>query len=118
MVHVDIGIKIPANFTLAIHEKILLAMGEVDIGPRPATIPPITHVNMIDCCIYLVLLAMWMIVSMKIKEVIVGLMVQDLELGFKISDTLPFTIMEKVLMVMGEVDLGIRPSPIPTIIQL
>ena len=67
MVHVDIGIKIPANFTLAIHEKILLAMGEVDIGPRPATLSPITHMDKVDCCIYLVLMSMWMIVLMKMK---------------------------------------------------
>ena len=67
MVEVDLGIKIPANFTIEIWEKLLVMMGEVDIGTIPDTPPPITHRNMVDCCIYLVFLTTWMIVFMKIK---------------------------------------------------
>ena len=64
------------------------------------------------------LLFMWMIVFMKVKEVILGLMVQNLGVGIKISVTFSFTMMEKVLMLMGEVDLGLRPSSLPPIIQV
>ena len=38
--------------------------------------------------------------------------------GIQISATLPFIMTEKVLMVMVEVDIGLIPSPLPTIIQV
>ena len=53
-------------------------MGEMDIGPIPATFRPITQGTMVDCYIYLVIISIWMILFMKIKAVIVGVMVQDL----------------------------------------
>ena len=43
---------------------------------------------------------------------------QDVKVGLKRSTTIFFTIMEKVLVVMGEVDLGLRLSPLPPIIQV
>ena len=43
---------------------------------------------------------------------------EDVELGLKRSATLPFTITEKVLMFMGEVDIGLRPAILPPIIQV
>ena len=55
--------------------------GDLDIGPRPATIPP--------------------------EDNIVGLTVQDMEKGLKRSTTIPCSILEKVLMELGEVDIGI-----------
>ena len=41
-----------------------------------------------------------------------------MKLGHKRPFTLTFTIMEKLLMVIVEVDIGIRPDPIPPIIQV
>ena len=91
---------------------------EVYICPRPSTFPPITQVFMVYVGVYLVLLVMLMILFMKKKEVIVGVMVQDLEVGLKRSATLTFKIMDKVLIVVGELDIGIRISPLRTIIQV
>ena len=61
---------------------------------------------------------MWMVALMKMKELIVGVMVQDVEVCLNISVTLPFAIMYKVLMVMGEADLGLIPSLLPKRIQV
>ena len=70
VVDMDIGIKIHANFPPEIQEKLLVVMVEADIGPRTATISPITQVTMVDCCVYL-----------RIKEEIIGVMVQDVDAG-------------------------------------
>ena len=51
-----------------------------------------------------------MIVFTTLKEVIVGLLVEDGEVDLKRSVTINFTIMEKVLMVMREVDIGLRTA--------
>ena len=40
MVDVDLGLKIPSTFHLTIQDRLLVVMVELDIGPRPATIPP------------------------------------------------------------------------------
>ena len=45
-------------------------------------------------------------------------MVQDLEVGLKRSATLPFILMEKVFMVMGEVYICLIPAPLPPIIHV
>ena len=45
---VYIGLKKPATFPLTIWKKLLVVMGEVNIGPRPATLYPITQVTMVD----------------------------------------------------------------------
>ena len=42
----------------------------------------------------------------------------DGEVGIKISATLPFKTMDKLLMVMVEVDTGLRLDPLPSIIQV
>ena len=67
-------------------------MGEFDIDTRPATLPT--------------------------KDEAVGVMVQYMELGLKISTTITFSIQETVLMEIGEVGLGIKPVLIPPIIQV
>ena len=77
MAGVDIVLKISTTFHLATWKKLLAVIGEVEISPTPATITPITHVTMVDSCVYLVLLVMLMIVFIKMKEVIVVAMVQD-----------------------------------------
>ena len=43
---------------------------------------------------------------------------QYMKVSLNRSATVPFTIMERVLIVMVEVDLCLRPSPLPTTIQL
>ena len=82
---------------------------EVDIGTITATIHPTTNMNMVDCCVYLLLLFVSTLVFMETKEVTVGMTMEDVEVGLKISATLPFTMMEKALMVIGEVYIGLRP---------
>ena len=69
-----------------------MGMGELDIGPILATLPP--------------------------KEYIVGLMVQDVEVVMKRSTTLPCSMLDEVLMAVGEGDLGLLPSLLPPIIQV
>ena len=61
---------------------------------------------------------MWMILLMKTKEVIVGVMVQDVELGLKKSGTIILPMMKKVLLVTGDVDLGLISAPLPSIIKV
>ena len=61
---------------------------------------------------------MWTILFTKIKEVIVGVIVKYMEVGLKRSADTPFTMMDKLLMVMGEMDLGLRPDPLTPIIQV
>ena len=95
-----------------------MVIGEVDIGFRPSTLPPITQLTMVYCCVYLLLIVVFTKFFMVIKVVIVVVMIEDAYLGLKRPATLTFTIVEKVLMVMGEVDIGIIPSPPPHIIQV
>ena len=45
---VDIGINRPANITIENVEQVLMEIGEVDIGIRPAAIPPIIHAYVVD----------------------------------------------------------------------
>ena len=66
MEDVGLGLNRPATFHLSIWNKLLMAIVEVDIGPRPATLPPITQVTMVDCFIYLLILIMSMILFMTI----------------------------------------------------
>ena len=61
----DIGLKRPVTLPLKIWEKLFMMIVEVDIGPRPSTIPPITQVTMVDFCVYLLILVILMIVFMK-----------------------------------------------------
>ena len=48
-------------------------MVEVDIGLRPATLPPITHVGMVDFWVDLLLLVVFMKVFMVIRDMYIGL---------------------------------------------
>ena len=67
-------------------------MGELDIAPVPGTLPP--------------------------KEKIVGEIVQDMEIFPKKSTTRPYSIWEKVLMALGEVDICPGLAHLPPIIQV
>ena len=53
---------------------------------------------------------------MTMKYMMVGLMMEDVQLFIKIPYTLPFKITYKVLMVMVEVDVVLMQSPLPPII--
>ena len=69
-----------------------MVIGGFDIGPRPATLTP--------------------------KEEIVGVTVQYMEVGLKISTTLPCSMLEKVLMLLVEVYLFLVPSLFTPTIQV
>ena len=56
MADVDLGLHRPSTLTLGIRKKLLVVIGEAGIGSIPATIPPITEVTMLDCCVYLLIL--------------------------------------------------------------
>ena len=49
LVEVDLGYKIPATNTIEIVEKELMLKGELDIVIKPATIPTINQVTVVDC---------------------------------------------------------------------
>ena len=49
---VDLCHKRPSTLSLEIRGKLLMLKGEVYIGLRPATIPPLTNVNVVDCLIF------------------------------------------------------------------
>ena len=85
----------------------VVVVGDLDIFPRPATLPPITHVTMVDCLVY-----------MNLKEEIVGVMVQDVKFDLKRSAPPLFTVLENLLIMLGEVDICLIPSLIPPIIQV
>ena len=55
---------------------------------------------------------------MTIKYVIVVLIMEDMHLGLKRTAFTPLTIVEKVLMVMGELYIYLRPDPFTPIIQV
>ena len=67
-------------------------MGELDICPRPVNIYP--------------------------KEDVLGVMVQDMELGPKRSTTCTCSMLEKLLMALVEVDLGLVLALLHSIIQV
>ena len=92
MLDTYIGLKRQDNVPFTIQEKMLVVMGYLDIGPRPATLPT--------------------------KDEIVGVMVQDVEVGLNRSATFNCSIMDKVWTVMGEVDIVLRPALITPIIQV
>ena len=73
---------------------------------------------MIDCCAYIFLLVVFTKVFMEMKEVISLVTMEDVDFGLKIPLTLTFTIVDKVLVVMAEVHICIRPAPLPPIIQV
>ena len=92
-----------------------MLMGEVDIGIRPSTLHPITQSTVSDCCVYLFILVVFIKLFIVIKDVIVVVTIEDVDLGLKRPATFTFTIVEKVLMMMGEVDVGLSTSSIHSI---
>ena len=47
-----------------------------------------------------------------------GVMEHDVEVGLKRSATSPSSMLDKFLMIMGEVDICIRPALLPPIIHM
>ena len=78
----------------------MIVIREVYIGSRPDTITPITQVTMVDCCVYLLLIVVFMKLFTTTKYVISGVMTEDLDLGLKRPATITFKIMQKALIVM------------------
>ena len=68
-----------------------MVMGDFDIGPIISTLPN--------------------------REEIVGVMLQEMGVGTKRSTTRTCSMLEKVLMELGEVDLSLGPALLPTIIK-
>ena len=89
------------TFTTA--DKVLMVMGEMDISLRPDDIPTIHPFQKL---------------CMDMKEAIVVAMMEEVDIGLKIPATILLTTAEKLLMVMGEVDIGLIPATPPPIIQL
>ena len=69
-----------------------MGIGKLDIGPRLTTLNPTTQVTMVDCCVYMLLLFVFIEIFMTMKEVIVLVMMEDVYLGLNITSTPPFTI--------------------------
>ena len=62
---VYLGLNRPATIPLAIWKKLLVVIGEVGVFTIPDALPPITHVTVVYCCIYLLLLSGPMLVFIK-----------------------------------------------------
>ena len=118
MAYMYLGLNRTATITLAIVEKLLVAILDGDIGPKPVTLPTTTQVTMLKICDYLLLLDVSMKFFMIMKKVIVRVIMEDVESGLKRLAARTFKITEKVLMVMVEVDIGLVPDPLPSIIQV
>ena len=58
-----------------------MVIGEVDIGTIPSTLIPTTQATMVDCCVYLLIIFMSVIVFMTIVEVVVGVIMEYVEVG-------------------------------------
>ena len=78
---VDLALKRPATLILTITEKVLMVMGDVDIGIRTATISTIIYINVVDYWVYLLLLVMFTKVLMVTKEVILVANMEVVDLG-------------------------------------
>ena len=67
MADLDLVLKRSATIPLKILDKLLMVIGDVDIGPRPVTISPITHVTMLYCFVDMFILVVSMIFFMTMK---------------------------------------------------
>ena len=74
----DLGlsINIPDTIYFSIMDKLFMLIGEVDIDIIPATLPPITQLTMVDCCVYMLLIFGFTKLFMEIKDVILVVMME------------------------------------------
>ena len=70
MEEVGLVFKREANLPFLIMENLLMVVGEVVIGLRPATLPPITQVGLVDFRVALLLLVLFTKLFMVMREVI------------------------------------------------
>ena len=100
-----------------------MVMGELYIGPRTATITP--EEEIVGVTLQYTELGLKIPTKLYIgtrpatitpEEEIVGVTVQYMEVGLNISTTLRCSMLEKVLMELGEVDLGLRQALLNPII--
>ena len=106
------GILSGLSFSSCSVEKMFMVTREEYIGIIPNTLPPITHVAMLDCYFALFLYVLLTKVFMLMRGVILVVTKEDVDLGLKITATILFTIVEKVWMVMGEVKICTRSDTI------
>ena len=125
LIEVDLGNKRPDNLPLKIGEQDLMLKRKVDIGLQPDNIRPVIKANVVDCWLLREILLVVMgdldigtrLANIPPKNEIVGVTVQDMKVGLKRWTTIPFSTLGKVLMVLGEVYLGLRVALLHTIIQ-
>ena len=67
MLDIDLGLKRTATINLIIMEKLLMVIGDVDIFPKTYNLPPITQFTMVDFCVRLLLLVVFMKFFIKWK---------------------------------------------------
>ena len=89
---VDLGLNRLATILFTTTDKMLIVMGEVDIGLRTATLPPINQVILLYYWYFMLLLVLLTKVFMLMKEFIVVVIIEEMDLGLKRPATLPFTI--------------------------
>ena len=89
---VGLGLNRPSTLPLTKLKKLFMVIGELYIGSRPDNITPITQVAMVDCCAYQFLFVVTIIVFMTMKYVIVGIVMEDVEVLLNISATINFTM--------------------------
>ena len=68
MEYVYLGLKILATTIFIIMEKVLMVIVEVYKGLMPANLPPIIQVNIVYCCVYLLLIVVFKKIFMTMQE--------------------------------------------------
>ena len=66
MAEAELGLNRPSTITSEIWKNLCMVIGEVDIGPIPSTITQIIQVTMVDCCVYMLIIVVLMILFTKI----------------------------------------------------
>ena len=90
----------------------------MDIDLIPVTITPITKVCMFDCQVTLSIHIQSKKVFMVMQGVIYVAMTEDMDLGHNRPATPILKIVERVLMMMGEVKIRIRPDNLHRLLVL
>ena len=86
----DLGLKRPGTLLFTVTDKVFMVMGDLEIGLRPSTLPPIIPVDVVCCRIYLLIFIMLKTLFMVMKAVIVVVMMEYVDLGVNTPTTLPF----------------------------
>ena len=74
---VGLGFKRPATLTFKIVDKVLMMMGDIDIGLRPATFPTITQLEMLACWVSIFILGLFTKLLIVVKEIITVMMMEE-----------------------------------------